>query len=323
MKKIVIIGGSGFIGKNIVEYFRKKSFYTLAIIRKETRNEDKKILKLNCNEVINIDIYSLNELKKVLKNADIVLNIAGQRGGWDITEEMHYEGNVSLTKNIVNASKNKRLIHISTTGVYSEGINQNENFETNPKTIYGKYKLLGEKEIKKHDNYTIFRPTIVIGKYDLTYLKLIKAIKKRFFFLINNGNNKIEPIYAKDLAEILHKYCCLIANEKSKRKEIFNLSGKDKVTYKEFTNIISDILKIKRNNISLQKKTANSIAYIIEKTCKLINIKPQLTEDNIKYMSTNYIYDTTKINKIVKIKYTSLNKALEETIKWYKKEGYL
>ena len=172
-KKILITGGTGLIGRELVNYLKMCKPKLIKIISLDKiKNKDKQI------KFIFGDLCDYNLCKEITKNIDIVFHIAGIKGSVKVTIEKPSSFLVPLVMmntNILEASrinKVKRLLYTSSIGAYSQGsilseknISLGEPMDRFP----GHAKRMAELQIKAYKqqynlkNYFIVRPCNVYG----------------------------------------------------------------------------------------------------------------------------------------------------------------
>ena len=162
--KILIIGGTRFIGKEVVNLLKVlKSNYTVF-----SRN----ICFKNKKNYIIGDRNNQEDLRKICGNFDVVIDFISY--------------NPSQTKNILNLFPNTRYILISTSWKQTKTLLNNQN-----KSNYIKNKRLAELEIKKHENIKnrIIRLPIVLGTKDHTgrsdFFKQKDKLKPKIVYITN------------------------------------------------------------------------------------------------------------------------------------------
>jgi UDP-glucose 4-epimerase len=164
---IIITGGSGFIGNNIVETLDKKHNITIFDVNK-THFEDVEFVQGDITDPIAVDA--------AIKNSDIVIHLAAALGVIN-TEKNPIETldvNIFGTKNVLNACKNnhvKKIIFSSSSEIYGEPVKIpiKETDKVMPITNYGVSKLAAEEYIKAYAKnfgirYTILRLFNVYGE---------------------------------------------------------------------------------------------------------------------------------------------------------------
>ena len=80
MRKILITGGCGFIGSNLVEFFLKKKHKVIVFDKKGKRSEKnwlKNFSHKNCKIILN-DVRNFTKIKKIIKNCDQVIHLAAE-----------------------------------------------------------------------------------------------------------------------------------------------------------------------------------------------------------------------------------------------------
>ena len=245
---VMMLGASGFLGSRLYQSLKKKKKIT-------TCGRSKK------NDIILKKINKNNFSKILLKNKpDVIINLIATTDV-DICERKKNEANEVnniMVKNLIEGIKKAALInkifflHISTDQVYSGNGPHKEN-KINPKNVYAKTKLKGEKYIKKINGCVI--RTNFIGKSltkkkslsDWIFLSLKKNKKINVF-----KNVKFSPLNIKTLCG----YINLIINKKI--TGVYNLGSKNGFSKAQFAfkfakklNLNTKLLKF----VDYKKKT--------------------------------------------------------------------
>ena len=200
MKKVLITGGSGYIGSHIISYLLKSSFQIINfdLVTPIIENE------INFTNIKG-DICDTSFLISIFQEykPDYVIHLAALTNveESELSPESYYFNNTFGTLSVLNAmqkSSTKNLIFSSTAAVYD--LTQSKKFfceedDLDPMSVYGKSKLFSEKIIldfsKSHNlNYVIFRFFNVIG-IDIT----------NQFYKKNNNSKNLLPV----IVDVLNK----------------------------------------------------------------------------------------------------------------------
>ena len=157
MKSIIIFGGSGYVGKNLIRSFVKKGY---KIIVPYQRQIDEANLRLfgSVGQIVPFHFTSLKnpKLLSVLKNADICINL---KTTWDskesYLEKSIYTFNAELIEIIKKSSSINKFIFFSGLGTEKRSTIRNE--------IIAKTEELITQELK---NSIIIRPSVILGNGD-------------------------------------------------------------------------------------------------------------------------------------------------------------
>jgi nucleoside-diphosphate-sugar epimerase len=300
-KKILIVGGTGFIGFNLIIKLNKLNYSISSI----SLTKPRKTRKIKNVKYLICDISKKKNLEKVLekKNYDYIVNLGGyvDHSNKKKTYSSHYLGLI----NLADYFKNKNLIKFIQVGSSLENGKikspQIENYNSklvDIKSVYGKSKLNATRYLlKMNKKYkfpsTIFRLFQTYGPGQdpnrVISFSILQCLNNKSF-PCSNGSQFRDFIHIKDVVKLL---ILSLKNKKSDGK-IYNLgSGKP--------------IKI--------KSVINKIKKIIKKGKPLFG-KIKLRKDEMKYIYSNI----RELKKDFNWKpLVNFNKGLIETIKFQKK----
>ena len=270
---IAIFGGGGFLGRHLLRKLTVLDYR----IKVATRNPFQKgYLKPLGNpgqiELFKTNIFNEEEVKKVLNNCDIVINLVGilhetrRQKFTEIHEKFPY-----LLSRLCNENKLKKLVHMSALGV--EGKHESK---------YKQSKINGEKNIK--DNFkssVILRPSVVFGpedKFFNTFASLAQI--SPVLPLIGGGKTKFSPIYVGDVAKAIVKSLDL----NNTKPKIYELGGPENYSFKELMEILLIEIKKKRFLISVPFGLAKFQSYFLQ-----MMPNPLLTPDQVELLKNNVV----------------------------------
>ena len=219
MKKVLVAGATGYLGRSVVQEFKKHGFWIRALARdaNKVKNLSEYIDEKFIGEVINT-----NSLSGICKDIDIVFSSIGitkQKANLTYMD-VDYQGNMNLLEEAKKEEVSK-FIYIS---VFNA-----ENMQ-NLKGIQAKVRF--EEELKKSGlDYSIVYPNGFFSDM-LEYLQMAKKGKG---YVFGSGEYRINPIHGEDLAEV-----CVSAATGGE-KEI-NVGGPDVLTHNEILAIAFESL---------------------------------------------------------------------------------
>ena len=313
METIIVTGGLGFIGSNLINILKNKYFII---------NIDKVSYSSNFNNIdpsiknykfYKIDINNKTFIKNILKkyNPSIIFNLAAEThvdrsiDGPKQFIESNILGVFNLLESIRDYKKKIKLIHISTDEVYGDIKKNNKSKEEdayNPSSPYSASKASGDLLIKSYiRTYKI--PAIITNccnnfgpnQYPEKLIPTIiyNILNKKPIPIYGKGENLREWIYVKDHCDALIKVA-----EKGIIGENYNIGS----------GIVLNNIQITKNIISTFKK----INYNKNIKSKILLVKDRPGHD------LRYCLDSSKIRNKLKWKYKSnFNEKINETIFWY------
>ena len=303
-KKILITGGTGFIGYHLAKKCIKLNWKVTSL----SSNKPNKLRKLKRVKYLIADISSKRDLKNKIKiNYDYVVNLAGyvDHSSKIKTIKSHYYGCKNISSLFVN-SKIKKFIQIGSSIENGKIISpQKENNTPNRKifSIYGQSKLLGTNFLlflNKKYNFpvTILRLYLIYGPYQdpnrVIPITILNSILNKKFDC-SDGKQYRDFLYIDDLVDGIIK---ILTKKNNLSGEIINLGSGKPTKIKKIIKNITNLVGSGRpmfGKIRFRKDEINKLYPNIKKAKKLINWAPK----------------------------TDLNLGLKKTILFYKKNKFL
>ena len=301
-KKILITGGTGFIGYHLAKKCLKFNWKVTSL----SSNRPKKVRKLKKVKYLIADISSKKKLKNKIKiNFDYVVNLAGyvDHSRKLKTIKSHYNGCKNISSLFIN-SKIKKFIQIGSS-IENGKINspQIENNTPNRKILsaYGEAKLLSSNfllDLNKKYNFpvTILRLYLIYGPYQDPNRVIPITILNSIFnkkFDCSDGRQSRDFLYIDDLVDGIIK---ILIKKDNLSGEIINLgSGKPTKIKKIIKNIVNLVGSGKPifGKVRFRKDEINKLYPNLNKAKKLINWAPK-TDLNLGLKKTIFFYKKNK-----------------------------
>ena len=254
MKSIIIFGGSGYVGKNLIRSFVKKGYKIIVPYQRQIDEADLR-LSGSVGQIIPFHFTKLEnpKLLPIIKNADICINL---KTTWDskesYLEKSIYTFNKKLIDIIKKSSTIKKFIFFSGLGTEKRSTLRNE--------IISKTEELITRELK---NSVIIRPSVILGNGDQFLSSLLPIFKMSFFIpLFGDGSKKFQPVLIEDIVDFVSNLIELPSLD----ERLFELGGPDVFTYREFYTLISELMNKKRVLVPVPMPIIKPIVGIGEKT---------------------------------------------------------
>ena len=314
MKTVVVTGGLGFIGSNLINILNKKKYFIINIDKVTYASNFKNISNnINNYKFYQRDINDQNFIKIILNkyNPSLIFNVAAEThvdrsidGPKQFIDSNIY-GVFNLLEAVRKFKKKIKLIHVSTDEVYGDIIKNRSSKESdpyNPSSPYSASKASSDLLIKSYvRTYKI--PAIITNccnnygpnQYPEKLIPTIiyKIINKKPVPIYGNGKNIREWIHVEDHCNALIKI-----SEKGLLGENYNIGS-----------------GIELNNIDIVKKIISSLKKIdinLANKAKFVFVKDRPGHD------LRYSLNSSKIKKHLKWKCKyNFDEGIEKTIIWY------
>ena len=316
MKKVIVTGGLGFIGSNLIKLLLKKNYYVVNVDKVSYSSN-----KYNLKEYDNNKNYKFIRLDINNKKLTKIFTRYKPIGVFNLAAETHVDRSIDNPSNFIKSNivgtfnllesfrrfyksySNTKLIHISTDEVFGDVLigRSNENFKYKPSSPYAASKASSDHLVSAY--VRTFRIPAIITNCSNNYGPCQhpeKLIPKLIYNIINNrelpiygnGKNSREWIYVLDHCEGLLKVFL-----RGKIGEFYNIGSNKNLNNLQITKYLLDIAK---KHIEIGKKV------------KIRFVKDRPGHDLRYALNSNKIKSNLKWNPNTKI-----IDGLNKTFLWY------
>jgi len=331
-KKLLVTGAAGFIGGAL---FKRLVEYDLDVIGTVLYEDEAKTLRAKGYTAEVLDLASEKSWDDLLRDIDIVFNIAALFQEVENTEAMYRKVNVDGTLKLLKTAEKagvERFVHCSTVGVHGhvKEIPCTERTPFNPMDEYHRTKLEGELAVLDYartlgDNgmiVTVNRPAMVYGPGDTRMMKIFKAIDSGKFMMIGSGEVLAHLGYIDDQVD------SLILNAVRPRDmmhlEAFNIASSKPITLNELSRFIADAAGVKLSKVKIPVAPVWFAGLVCEIICRPFGIKPPIFRRRVGFFTHNRAFDISKANDLLNYHpKVSDQDGIKTTLDWYKEKGLI
>ena len=268
-KVVTVVGGTGFVGRYVVQLLASKGYIIRVISRNPTSASHLKTSG-DVGQVVLVrgDLASPENFEKLLAGSYAVINLVGIlfESGMQDFSRIHAQGAEKLAK-AAKAVGAKKFIQISAIGV-----------DHSVKSKYARTKALGEKAVlAAFPKATILRPSIIFGAEDNFFNKFAQlASLLPFLPLFGGGKTLFQPVYVEDVAAAISN----IVEDEHYAGKIYELGGPEVMSLKEIYSFVLETTGINRQLIHVPFAFGEFMGLFAKITPELLSI----TRDQVKLL---------------------------------------
>ncbi len=296
MQKILVIGGSGFLGTRLINRLNHK--------KDNNKSYCADLLKKSNKNYLYLDVTEPKTFNCIFdKKIDVIINLAAMHRD-DVKPISRYdEVNVQGARNVCEAARSNninQIIFTSSVAIYGFAPpNTNEFGEPNYFNDYGRTKYLAEQVYKdwhaedpERRTLVIVRPTVIFGEGNRgNVYNLLKQIASKKFVMIGNGKNKKSMAYVENVAAFIE-----YALSFKSGIHIYNYIDKPDFDMNSLVSHVRNTL-FKKNNVGIRLPALFGIAigYLADIASKLLGKNLPISSIRMKkFMGTTQFDSSIK-----------------------------
>jgi nucleoside-diphosphate-sugar epimerase len=318
---ILVTGGTGFIGRHLLERLRRDHVPVRCLVRRKTGASGLP----EGVEIARADLDGGEGVAEALEGIEAVIHLAGVTAA--LRAEEYHAGNVRASGTLARAMAGRgiRLVHVSSLaaiGPAVDGTPVPEDADPHPLTTYGRTKLEGERIVRETvADAVVVRPPVVYGPRDTGVLQILKPIAHGVALEIAGGERWISAIYVKDLVEGL----VAAARLPQAAGRSYFLAHPKPVSWSELEQTAAGIMKRRLRVIRVPRVLARMVGGCAEAWSRATGKPSILSREKVAEAECRYwTCDTRRAAAELGFHAeTALRAGLQETLAWYREAGWL
>lgn len=296
-KKIILPGGAGLVGQNLIARLKDKGYTNIVVLDKHRANLA--VLK-QVQPDITVEYADLAEpghWQRHFEGADVVVMLQAQIGGNEYQEFVR--NNIDSTRLVLDAIKVNSvpyLVHISSSVVESVA----DDFYT--RTKKDQEHMVLESGIA----CPVLRPTLMFGWFDRKHLGWLSRFMKKVpvFPIPGHGRYMRQPLYVGDFASII--ISCI---ENRVHNGVYNISGHEKVDYIDIIREIKRATRCKTQIVRIPYGLFYSLIWV----WSVFDKNPPFTTQQLAALGAKDEFEVIDWPGIFRVPYTPFKTAVNET----------
>lgn len=278
IKKVLLLGGSGYIGTYIANRLSQRGIELTIPTR---RRERTKALIMQPNvEMPEANIHCAKTLAELMQGQDAVINLVGILHSRDVQfpySKDFAQAHVELPKKIIAACKAsgvRRLVHMSALGADPKAPSE-----------YLASKGEGEALVMAAQgdlDVTVFRPSVIFGLNDSFLSMFASVLRKVPVFPLGFGHARFQPVWAADVADAFVESI----DDCSTYGQAYDLVGPKVYTLRELVDYTKELTGSNASIIPL----GEGLAYL-QAGLMWLAPKPMMSPDNLRSMQLDSVCD--------------------------------
>jgi uncharacterized protein YbjT (DUF2867 family) len=269
MKKILVLGGTGFVGRHLCEELARRGYRVTVPTRNPARiwrAQEPPVVDL-----VQADVHDRAALSALVSGHDAVVNLVAILHGKPVDFQRTH---VDLVKTIAGACAQagmRRLVHVSALGAAADAL-----------SMYQRSKAAGEAVIQGSGlDWTVLRPSVIFGEGD-RFLTLFARLQRYFPVMpLAGANTRFQPVWVGDVVgAIAH---CLQSDDT--RGRLYEICGPEVFTLRELVKLAGRLSGHPRPILSLP----SLLAWLQAMSMELAPGPTLMSRDNLESMKVDNV----------------------------------
>ena len=325
--KVLVTGGTGFIGSHLVDALLQRGMQVRCLVRKTSNLKWLQGLPV---EWATGDCCDNASLIEAVKGVDQVFHLAGVTKA--VREETYFQVNGRGTENLVHACLEnnphlEKFIYLSSqaaAGPSRNGCKKKETDQCEPVSPYGRSKRMGEELALAHAAnlpLVILRPPVVYGPRETDLYTYVRLLSKGIHPCLMGQDQHFNLCYVQDVVEAI-----LVASEMTGfRGEIFFVSDGIDYDVEEIGDAFVRAMGGTAHRIPVPRWVLYGMASVSEIFSKFSGKPPLINRGKVEEMvQRNWVCDISKAQNMLCFEpRVPLAQGAKLTVGWYRREGWL
>ena len=272
MKKVLVLGGSGFVGRHLCEALNRHGIQVTVPTR---RLPARSVQMLPFVTVVRANVHDADSLRQLIAGHDAVVNLVAVLHGDEARfEQLHVTLPTTLAQACLAAGV-RRLVHVSALGADLQG-----------PSMYQRSKAQGERALQSLAsaqglNLTILRPSVIFGKDD-AFINLFAKLQKVFPLMpLAGAHTRFQPVSVLDVARAL---MATLDNPRT-TGQVYELGGPEVLTLAQLVQHAGHWAGCERPIFPLP----HAVAYLQALAMEWAPGEPLMSRDNLASMQTDNV----------------------------------
>jgi nucleoside-diphosphate-sugar epimerase len=295
--KILLPGGAGLVGQNLVVHLKERGYRELVVLDKNEANLNT-LRTLHADVVAeHADLAEEGPWERHFEGADVVVMLQAQIGA--LTREPFYRNNVVTTRRILDLIRRHSIpytVHVSSSVVRSVAADD-----------YVATKSEQERLVMNAGiNSVVLRPTLMFGWFDRKHLGWLSRFMARVpvFPIPGDGRYMRQPLYVRDFCEIIRS--CI---ERRISGQAYDITGLERIDY---IDIIRQIRRATNSRCMIVKIPYGLFAMLLRAWARF-DKDPPFTMAQLKALAAGDEFEVIDWARIFDVQATPFGAALDET----------
>jgi dihydroflavonol-4-reductase len=305
--KLLVTGGTGFIGSHLAEAGRRRGAEVVALGLAD-RPEERANAELLARQGVEILPGSITDAElcaRAMRGATHVFHLAVAMREGGKTDDFFETVNLDGTRRLLDAAaagRVQRFVYCSTIGIYGHrapGVTT-ESSALRPGNIYERTKVAAEAMVREAAPeagvpFTILRPADVYGPRDQRLLKLFRGVNQGRFPLFGDGSGRRHMVYVDDVVSAFFAAC--------ERPEAVGqgmiVAGPRPCTLRELIDAVQRATGRSRFGVRLPLGPMLMTAAVVEDVCRALKLDPPIYRRRMDFYTSDSAFDTTLARRLL------------------------
>jgi len=328
--KLLVTGGTGFIGSHLAEEGRRRGadVVVLGLTGRPEERANVELLSRLGAEVLPGSITDPELCRRAARGATHIFHLAVAMREGGKTDEFFESINLDGTRHLLEAAtaeRVQRFVYCSTIGIYGHrapGITTEES-PLSPGNIYERTKVAAERLVRDFAQNrglaaAVLRPADVYGPRDQRLLKLFKGVSRGRFPLFGAGNGRRHMVYVDDVVSAFFKAC----EREEALGEGLIVAGPRACTLRELLDQVTAATGSKRYGIRLPLAPMLGLAAVVEDVSAALAIDPPIYRRRMDFFHSDSAFDTSRARRVLGwAPQVDLEDGIRRTYEDYRRSG--